>query len=207
GDYDRVYAAYRAAAPLMGSQAAQLGMASALLGMGKADEALEAYRKIPSGQLMVARLLIGQALRLPEKRRDWSEAEQILKGLPESAERALVEAELLLAQKQPSQAEVLLHKARDKDPQKAELWVGLAELARQQSKPETALAYLQEARKRLGDKLELRLALIDHWARRGGPEAAKALTKLTREAEGGPADDRRQLLRALAAAQVRVGNP
>jgi tetratricopeptide (TPR) repeat protein len=202
------YAAYRAAARLDdSSQAAQLGMASALLGMGKTDEAIEAYRKIPSAKLTVARLLIGRTLRLPEKQRVWGEVEQILNGLAESAERSLVEAELLLAKKQLPQAEGLLLKARDKNPQNVEVWVGLAELVRQQGKPASALAYLEEARKRLGDKLELRLALVEYWARHGGPEAAKALAKLTREAEGAPANDRRRLLRALAGAQVRVGNP
>src|SRR5262249_3635855 len=79
---------------------------------------------------------------------------------PESNEVPLLRAEMLAAQKKIAQARTLLEQARDKQPQRSELWIALANLENQAGKPETALALLDEAEGRLGDGVGPRLARL-----------------------------------------------
>jgi tetratricopeptide (TPR) repeat protein len=207
GDSARQHATYRAAARLdPTSAAAHLGMGSALHALGKLDEAIEAYQKVPEGQVAAARLVLVKVLRRPPAQRSWEEVEGALGELSESPQRSVLEAEALLAKKQPRQAHDLLAAARDKHPRSVELWLALAALAEQQGERPGTLSVLDEAERQCGRKVELRLARVGHWARRGGPEAARALAKLTRDAEKSAGEERLRLLQGLAQAHDRTGS-
>src|SRR5260221_3269530 len=166
---------------------ARLGVAATLLSLGKFDEALEEYRQISlsrlptmsaAGTLGLARLLIMKNLTASTAEQDgkaveiWNEVDAILKQLaeknPNSTDVTLLQAESLVGQKQSAKAEKLLQDARDKSPDKFELWSGLIGLARHDAKEEgneegkdkhweRMDKLLRDARKQFGDQFWLRL--------------------------------------------------
>src|SRR5262249_59771873 len=133
--------------------------------------------------------------RRPATARDWPGVEHVLdrtaRALHGSPEVDLVRAEALVAQGRPDGAGELLARARDRRPDRIDLWTALADLAARQEAFETAASRLKEAEGRFGDRLELRLARIDYWARRGGGGGARGLAPSGRETGarpgGGPA--------------------
>src|SRR5207249_1915639 len=84
--------------------------------------------------LILARIAIEQNLRLPEKNRDWQEVKQLLaraeRNLPDSVDVPILHAEVLLLEttRNKDKARSLLQKARDRRPERVELWLGLAAL-------------------------------------------------------------------------------
>jgi tetratricopeptide (TPR) repeat protein len=218
GDVDQAYGAYRRALAEDPSWLpASLGAASALVSMGRLDDAIEAYRKIipqaPGARLEVVRLLIIRNLRLPEAQRRWEEIDYILdkaaNAAPELPDVPILQAESMWAQdKKFKKEQVLEHltKARDKSPKQVQLWVALAELNDRLEKTGAALTVLDEAQKQLGDKVELRLARANYWAKREGAAAKEALAKL--ETNMGSFSDKElaMLLRGLASAYRRFGD-
>src|SRR5262249_7598149 len=146
GDSERQYAAYQrvlALDPL--SPAAHLGMGAARLAQGQLDKAIEEYRKLPGGTLIVARLLTGRNVQRAGGEKRWEEVEQGLREAPDSPERAIAQAELLTANKKLQQAYNLLAAARQKEPKNVDLRVALATLAQRQEKWDKALSLLDEA--------------------------------------------------------------
>jgi tetratricopeptide (TPR) repeat protein len=195
---------------------ARLGQASALLTLGRADEALEEYRKVadqdPAARVTVARLLLTQNLRRPQEQRTqhWPEVDRALdeadQAMPNSIEVVILRADALAARGQLDQARDRLDQARDRQPSQVELWIALAHLAVSQGKPEAMLGVLDEARQQLGDRVELRLARTSYWGRRGGQEAPKALEQLGRDLDQFSAEDRLRLEDGLAGAFARLGD-
>jgi tetratricopeptide (TPR) repeat protein len=191
-----------------------LQQAQALAALGRADEAVEAYRKIvaqtPAEAATLARLLIARNLRLPADRRDWAEVqklvEQVEKQAPDALETALLRVDFLWAKGDPAAARARLKAVRKHDPKRVEPWITLAILAGRQGKPEETLAVLDEAQKQLGDRVELRLARADYWVRHGGDEARKALAELARNPEALSPEDQVRLKDGLADAHARIGD-
>ncbi|WP_406695911.1 tetratricopeptide repeat protein [Singulisphaera sp. Ch08] len=193
---------------------AHLSQASALLTLGRADEALEEFRKVapeaPEARIEVARLLLARNLRLPEGQRRWSEVDKALgeaeHAVADLAEVTLLRAEALAARGQFDQARERLQQARKSQPNRVELWVALAKLAGRQGKPEALLTALDEAEKQLGDRVELRLARANYWGQRGGEGAREALEPLAANLDRFSELDRVRVEDGLADAFAQLGD-
>jgi tetratricopeptide (TPR) repeat protein len=217
GEADQQYAACRRAVDLAPQDVpARLGLAAALAGQGKTDEAIEAYQQLvaaaPQAGIPLARLLILHNLQVPEAQRRWQEVEAVLdraaQGLPEAIEVPVLRAAALAAQPgQAGRARDLLRTTLDRHPDRVGLWIALAKLAGQQGRPEEARPVLEEARRRLGDVVELRLAFAGYWVQRGGAAASRALAELARDDGAFGDEDRRRLLLGLVEAHARAGDP
>lgn len=216
GDFDQEYAAYRRATASDPSLlAGHLGLAGALVSMGRIDEALAAYQlMIPlehGARLGVARMLILKNLRLPLARRNWMEVDQALNEAarlkPEPPDLPLLRAEALVAQKKPG-AQEILEKARTADPKQVELWTALANLADLEGRADRALAILDEAQAKLGDKVGIRLARATYWSKREGVPARTALAQLEKDWKQAQfsSEEQANLLRGLARAYGRLGD-
>jgi tetratricopeptide (TPR) repeat protein len=214
GKSDQQLAAYRravTAAPL--DVAGQLGLARALVAVGRPDLALEEYRKIgssvPEARLGAARLVILLTLRLPAPQRRWEEAERLLgeaeRATPGSVDAAILRAEVLAAQDRSDEARDLLQRARDQHPDRVEPWIALSDLAAYQESPDAARRLLDEAQRRLGDGADLRLARARVQIRQDKPGASKALEALADDLDKLPAADRPRLLRGLATLALQAG--
>ncbi|HEV3162523.1 MAG TPA: tetratricopeptide repeat protein [Isosphaeraceae bacterium] len=195
---------------------ARLGLASALVGLNKIDEAIEQYRIVlprqPGASLAIARLQIYQNLyrSAADRPSHWQEVDRILSDLersaPDSAEVAVLRAEILAAKGELASARALLEKAIARRPDQVDLWVALSGLASREAKPEAALAVLDDAQRRVGDILKLRLARADYWAQQGGALAPKALAQLDQGVEAFSAEDRSRLGHELARAYAQIGD-
>jgi cellulose synthase operon protein C len=215
GDVDRRYEAFRRAVALLPEEiGGRVGLAATLAAMGRLDDALGVYRTMigqtPIAGPSLARLLILRNLRRPPDQRDWRDVDEVLtessRVAPTSTELSILRAEALVAQDQPDRARDLLVKARNQQPDQAELWIALGELADRQASPKTALTLFQEVERRLGDRVEVRLARANHWARSGGVEAVEALAPLERDLAKFAAIDQERLLRGLTEAHLRIGD-
>ncbi len=219
GDADRQHNAYRrvVAADRL-SVPGCLGLGSALVKLGKVDEALVVYEriasKVPASRLMKARLLILTNLRRPPAERQWDSVATLLdehvkdmqeKGMPADSAVPILRAEILAGQDKLDEAYTLLAAEKDRRPRDLQLWVALAGLKDRQGKPDDALALLDEADKRLDEGVELRLARARHWGQRGGRAARAALARLEGEAGKLSPADRERLLRGLAQAYAEAG--
>jgi tetratricopeptide (TPR) repeat protein len=215
GNPERQLAACRRALALdPRSVPARLGQAVALLTLGRANEALEAYRAVapqwPEARGAVARLMLARNLRLPEGQRRWPEVDQALdeaeRAMPGAAEVTTLRADALAARGQLDRAGDLLRQARDRQPERVELWVALANLAVLRGEPAAVPRLLDEARQRVGDRAELRLAAARYWGQRGGDGAREALEGLARGLDKLPAANRLRVEEGLAEAYARLGD-
>ncbi|HJT77610.1 MAG TPA: tetratricopeptide repeat protein, partial [Gemmataceae bacterium] len=213
GNPDQQYVVYRRAEKRSASLDASLGVASALVGMGRLDEAISAYRRLvlrkPALRLEVARLLVLRNQSLPRAERDWREAEALLrdaaKAMPDDvAEVAVLQAEVKAWQSETKAARALLLKAREKQQKDPSLWVASAAVEELEGKSEAALAILEEAARTLKDPVEVRLALARYWGRHPGPRARPALAKLSQDVRKYKPEDQDRLLRGLAGAYAQV---
>jgi tetratricopeptide (TPR) repeat protein len=216
GDADQQYAAFRHAAeadPALA--AAHLGMASALLAIGRTQEAIDLSRKAvavaPGAAIEVARLMILKNLRLPEQRRQWDDVDRVLSDCgrlkPAPSELPILEAESLAGRGEFEKARNILEQARAKGPDRVELWTALANLADRENSGRP-LTILDEAQAKFGDKVEIRLARAAYWAKRKGESARQALARLEPDARQTDlsADDQAKLLRGLARAYGQFGD-
>jgi tetratricopeptide (TPR) repeat protein len=211
---DLAYVAYRRALepdPL--DIPACLGMSSALLAMGRIDEAIETYRRIvaksPLAKLETARLLIGKNLDFAKEQRQGRKIDEYLndatvaKAFP--VDVILLRADFLAAQGKLDEARDLLS---HQEPEVAEIWMALAKLLNGQGKSDAALMILDEADKQLGhrvaDRVALRLARADYWSNQEASVAKPALAKLEKDLQQFSSEDSRQILRGLASSYARV---
>ena len=176
---------------------------------GQVSEALEEYRQIgrlegmaATGDFEVARLLAVKNLRLRAPERDWKEVEAILDRLkqstPDATELTLLRAETLFGQGRAAETEKLLTAARDKHPEKTDLWSALVSLAGRRQQWDRAVELLAEAEKKFGDRVFLRLARGQYLLSRYGKKAAPDLAKLGADTAKFSAEDRLRLCRGLA---------
>ncbi len=223
GNPDMRYAAARRAVALEVadpslSVSARAELGSALAGLGKLDEAAEEYRialrmpAAPAGlRIELGRVLVAKNLRLTPQQRRWDEVDRTLSesetALPDSAELAILRAEILAARERLDEAGDRLKQAEAAHPDAPGPQVALAALAERRGRPGEALSILEEARKRLGDRPELLSALAQYWASRPGEAGARALAGLADAAGAiGDESDRRTLLWTLANALDRAGD-
>ncbi len=197
---------------------ARLGVARALLGIGRFDQALEEYRLItrlsgaPTSTLtQLARLEIYANFRRDPSERDWGTATHILDRLeqldPNSATVVILRAEILVARDQKSQAEESLLAARDRSPESLELWLGLVALAeRGEDDGQRAWERLNEAQAAVGDAVLIRLARARHLAGRRGVEAKEAIRELAVPGDSWTADERVELFAGLATVSLALGD-
>ncbi len=201
---------------------ARLGRASALLAVGKPDEALDDYRalvgRVPQARLQAIRLLILRNLRSPGDKRDWKEADALINTTGEksasdderkTAEFRLAEANLLGAEGRLDDAWKKMDEAVAADPKEVRYRIVQADLAdfeeHQKLKPPlTAREALEKAETEAGDGVNLRLARAARFAVH--PDAAKALKPLEENIDAFNAADRTRLFAGLAEAYVRAGD-
>jgi tetratricopeptide (TPR) repeat protein len=217
-DPDRELTAYRRAITLDPSaMLAHFRLASALLALGRTDEAVGEFRRLQglphapaAGWALQARALLLHNLGLPPDRRDWEGVtlalDRAAQATPDAAEVPVLRAEALAAQGKVDAARGVLEKARDARPEQVELWQALALLAQRAGKPDAAAKLLDEAGQRLGDRPGLRLARAAYWAGRGGPEARAAVADLEKDLDRYSDVEQDRLLGGLAVAHYRVGD-
>ena len=223
GDVDQVYDACLAAVAIDPPDdqlaiPARMELASTLAEMGRTDGAIEEYRKIvatpaapPRARLELAYQLILKNMALPLAQRHWEDANRLLDEVERAqpgvaAAVATSRAQIDVVEGRLEPARALLERARDRYPDRAEIWTALAVLADQQNRPKEAEAILDAAEGRLGDRVEFRLARARHIEGRDADGAAEALAALGRGAERFAAAERRRLLAGLAAAHQRLGD-
>ena len=144
--------------------------ATALLALGKSEEALAEFQQIfPRDRtvaLTIAQLLIERNHRLEPAKRNWKEVDEVLRyakrAAPHSTEVAVLEAQLA-QMKNPGVGLEMLQKQRDKDPSQPEPWLALIRMAESQGRD--TLELIDESQKKLGDRVDLRLARARCWLR------------------------------------------
>jgi cellulose synthase operon protein C len=218
GNPDQQLAAYRRVLEQDPSwPPARLGKASALLAVGKPDEALVEYRamvdRAPEARLQAIRLLILRNMRAPGDKREWKEADDLVKGASEDERKTagfrLVEANLLGAEGRLDDAWKKMDEAVAADPKEVGYRIVQADLAdfevRHKMKPPlTAREALDKAEAEAGDGVDLRLARAARFAVH--PNAVKALKPLEEKVDAFTAADQARLFAGLAEAHVRAGD-
>ncbi len=215
-DLNRQLAAYtRAVDRDPSSVRARLKLGAVLWTLGRTDEAISQYKQLtllaqapPAARMELARLLFLRNLQ--REPRTWAEVHEALdqaeKAQPGVAEVVLLRAEVLAAQDRLAEAQALLAKARDQQPQQALFWTALASLAERRGQPEEARRILDEAGQRAGDHVDLRLAQARLGAKRRGPSAVVPLVPLAHGLEKFPLQDQTRLLSGLAQIAQQLGD-
>jgi cellulose synthase operon protein C len=190
------------------------GEISALLSLGKLDEAEQTYRKAaataPELNLGLAQLLLLRQLRLPAAERQWSAIEAALARLPEAVakgpEAERVRSEMLSARGKKVEARKQLEAERDRHPDQVAPWLALARFDLSQGNVQGAVEVLKQAQTRRGKDPILLVARIE-LAARGEPVAArKAIADLEPGAEQFTGSDRARVLRSLAEAYFSLSD-
>jgi len=186
-----------------------------LVAQGNVGQAIDEYGKlvetVPQARVPLFQLLIARNQRLPESRRDWSEAERLIALTAREATSSLpvvLKAQLLQARGDVAGAEALLDGARAGDPRDdaaAMIWTASADLGVAREDYAGALRLLDEAQDKLGDSTALRLARMRVLAARGGPDLADSLVALTENVEAFESDQRVALGEAVAGELARRG--
>ena len=193
---------------------ARKGLAATLLAMGRMDAALDQYRSLiadlPEAGIMVARLLILKNLGLTSERRNWQEVSTVLDKIsvemPGTADVALLNAEILLAQAKLAQAQQLLEQTCIKQPGHIELWVALAECEDRQGNAAAAEQTLAQARQKLGDHFQLHLARVSMATGAASPERGRVLEQTEKQLPNFNSEGQCALLAGLASAWQRRGD-
>jgi tetratricopeptide (TPR) repeat protein len=219
GNPDQQYAAYLRAKTLEpASLEASLGVASALVRMGKLDDAIAAYRlltpRLPSVWLEVARLLTVRDQQRPANERDWREAEAALEQARAQGDKAaqsgaaVLEATVRMWQGNRDAARTVLAKALQVRPKEMALVEAAALLDEFDKKDAEALVRLKDAEKTVDNPVDAWLALARYWVRHSGEQQAhRALAQLAEKDRGklkGEEQDR--FLRGFAEAFTLYGD-
>jgi tetratricopeptide (TPR) repeat protein len=196
---------------------ARLGVAGALLSVGRIDEALEEYQQIaalPSAPASVlaqlSRLMILVNLRRDPSDRDWNTPRRLLDRLEEidreSTAVPVLRTEILLGLGEDQKAEDLLIAARDSSPKTLEFWLGLMALAERRGDATRAEQFLDEAQAAVGDSAQIRLARARHLVYRQRSEAKDSLRELAKATEGLTKDEQTALYAGLAGWTLAIGD-
>jgi tetratricopeptide (TPR) repeat protein len=190
---------------------ARLNWINNLVSQGDRAGAIREYqaivKQVPRVRPMLARLLIEQNQRRPEPQRKWSEVSELINEVDEtgfeSGERAILRAELLVAQGDQAGARDELEKARSQFPKSVEIRIAQASLAGFQGKEKEALGLLDQAKGELGDRVDLRLERARLWSSKKGPQVLKVLMDLSQDVDAFSKIDQKRLLNGLALELVR----
>jgi tetratricopeptide (TPR) repeat protein len=214
---DRQLEAYRramAAEPTL--LVARVGYASALLRTGKTAQALEEYRRLrqtmgdaqffKTANLCdsLFQLLLVRNARLPEKQRDWKEAEELLvqadkAGVLNDTQRAMMQGELLMRKGQAKQARELIAGVQKLHPKDLGLWTAMASIVAAAEGPRQALAVLDAAGKELGNSLALEISRLNLAMRWGPKDGKPVLDAVGARVAALPAADQLVVWQALGA--------
>jgi len=196
---------------------ARLGLASALLSVGRLDDAIAEFRMLASApnaptawQAQLAQALVNKNMRLAPSKRDWKDVEEVLQlaaqSDPESVRVALLRADVLMAQNRALEAEKLLQDARARDRESLEIRIALSSLSDRKGEWDVSKDLLDEAERELGDSVVLRLARSRRLLRRGEPNTAESLRGLSENTEQLPEQEVADLWRRLAWTSFRAGD-
>lgn len=187
---DDQLSAFRRAVEADGNWApARLGLAGALLKIGRFDEAVEECRLAASadgfpaeGLISLARMMIVQRLRVPAAQRDWRQVEQVLElaatQLPDSLDVPELRAEMLLAQDKTDEARACLAESGERHPDEVRVWLSRAALEQRLGEWKAAEALLAKAEEQVGDSIDMRIGRIRFLVQRPGEGAAPAIAAL-----------------------------
>lgn len=196
---------------------ARLGMAQALLSLGRMDEAHQEFQyaaSLPGASadvlLDLARLKILRNLRLNVAERNWEDVERILveasKHLPDSTKIPILRAEMLVARGRADDAEKHLLAAIQEDEEQAELWTTLIALVTQQGDQAKAARILNDAREKIGDHAALRLAEARLAVLSQGDDVSKRLAELSQASSEFTASENLLLHRGIANLALSIGD-
>lgn len=203
---------------------ARLGHASGLLHAGKTEPALREYRQLrqalgdatflrePVLRAELFQALLRQVQQQPADQRDWSELNQLLAAIAavpglDPGQLVPMQAEVLLAQNQLTQAYDLITAACQTNPKQAVLWLQRAKLAARRDGGAAGLAVLDEAATALGNPLLVRLARLDLAVQLKGPQAEELLQTVAAGVAELPEAERGALWQALGNAYQRLDHP
>ena len=192
----------------------KLKVATTLASLGRIEEALRAYRAIPTDtpgvKAAMVRLRLGQNARLAESDRRWDDIDAAVAEVagpdPTSADLIALKAEVMIAKGKLSDARALYEAARAKFPDEPQYPIGLAGLYQAANDNAKALATLDEAEAKFGDTPAIRVAKARYWSTRGGQEAPTALASLRDNLGKFTKVQQAEILDGLANANLRLGN-
>src|SRR5262249_40462500 len=129
--------------------------------------------------VLLGRALFQRNLALPPAKREWDEIDKALARVEQNetlaVAAAILRSDVLLARSQPDEALRALDQARDRRPDKVELWAARAKLTARGGDATGAERMLQEAREKCGDCIDLRLASLELGIGLEGREAQRTL--------------------------------
>jgi tetratricopeptide (TPR) repeat protein len=218
GNHDLEVEAYRRVLNIDSTYTpARAALTDALMNSGDVDRAIAEFNRLEKpgkgkdvGQLPLARMLILQNLQKASKDRDWGPAEKALADAervdPNAIQIPVLRAEILVAKNRLADADALLLKARNQNPQQPAIWTALISLAERQRDWHKTEQLLEEAQKRFGDTVGQRLAMAQYLMRRHGKEAIDRLRKLGENSDRFSESERLRLWNGLLSVSVQVGD-
>jgi tetratricopeptide (TPR) repeat protein len=218
GNAELELAEYREAAHVDPTWApARLALASTLVAQGKYDEALDEYRQISklkglekAGQEGVARVIVAKSATQAPGQKSSQELNTALDELgsdkAEATTAELMRADVAMNQNHPEEAEQILLTARDKTPDKVQLWSALMSFAERQQHWDRMAGLITEAKAKFGDQVWLRLADGSCLVGRNKKLSATMLAPLGDNAEAYSGPERVMLYSGLAKLSAKVGD-
>jgi len=221
GQSDRQLEAYRRVVEVSPNAVlAHVGMAEALMALGRTDEAAEKFDMLQQAlgdrdSELVTRLRLSlldlkarQQMELPPGERRWSEVDQLAETVLADddlgpAQKASVRVNLLVRQDRREEAGEVLEAALGEFPGDTQLWLWRLNLAG----GEAARASVLEAmRKALGDTVAVRLVQARMLVDGAEPDVARRLAQLEQDVNHLSADEQLELWRGLAANYFKLGD-
>ena len=183
------------------SEQTLLKLASAYQMKGKADMALEIYRRlshVPSVALAIANIEFQRSLRQSPEQRDWSKVEEALRHTQTgSVGASLLQERMLMARGQQTEALELLQKLRSEAPTAEVLSRWALALMAQGQRTEASQA-IDDAQKKLGDTVTLRITRAAWINEAGADQGDEALQNLESGSDVFSSDDQFRLFASLA---------
>jgi len=202
GQPDRRIATLRKAASLNNSSPvwalANEHFAAALIASGQEGEAIEVYqnlvaRGVERASVPLGRLLLTAARRRSGPQQDWRLVDRVIDKSPDTADKAILLAEVLLARGDQAGAHESLTNATAKFPDVVGPLLALALLEHRAKNQDQARKHLATARSKFGDSVDVRLTEAQMLAIPVTPETAAGLARLADGASFPPAESRRLL--------------
>ncbi len=173
-----------------------------------ADVAIRYSTPTPEQAALYLRLQILDQLRRPEVQRNWRPCDRVASQLYEQYSDEplflVTYADYLWVRGRGNETLPLLEKALERHPDAVDLYVAQATHYLRWQLPEKAAEVLDRAEKKIGDHVRLRLARLLLLPRQK-EQAVAVLEKLAEGTEQFHTEERARLLRALAAAWLRLG--
>jgi cellulose synthase operon protein C len=176
--------------------AAQVALEQAMLQSGEIENVWTEYKKIskflpnPADAVPpLAEMLLRKNLQLNPDQRDWSQLDLLMREVEkdDSLKLTLLRSDILVAKNRIADAEALLRKALENNPDNAALWVQLISLAQRKEDWADVERLLVEAQGKLQsqrDKIELKIARARYLVQHYGTSAARQIQELAELPDG-----------------------